>query len=152
MKRMKKRLTSKTRISVQLRRRIAQKAGFQCGYCRCSTLLTGVPLEIDHIIPEAAGGISEESNLWLACVMCNKIKGIQTHARDPVTGKQVRLYNPRTQRWQDNFEWSRDGLEIIGKTRCGRATVKALQLNRPYAVVARRNWISADLHPLKEKL
>ncbi len=42
------------------------------------------------------------------------------------------------------------GVEIIGKTPCGRATVGALQLNRPLALHARRNWIAADLHPPKE--
>jgi hypothetical protein len=111
---------------------------------------TGIPLEIDHIIPEAAGGSSTEKNLWLACVMCNKIKGAQKHARDPVTGRRVRLFNPRIQAWKEHFAWSSDGTEIIGRTPCGRATVIALQLNRAYIVIARRHWVAADFHPPKE--
>jgi hypothetical protein len=111
---------------------------------------TGIPLEIDHIIPEAAGGSSSEENLWLACVMCNKIKGKQTHGRDPIANRRVRLFNPRQQIWKDHFAWSADGAEIVGKTSCGRATVNALQLNRLYLVIARRHWIAADLHPPKE--
>lgn len=54
---------------------------------------------IDHIRPEAAGGLTCEDNLCLACHACNEFKGAQTHARDPQTGRRVRLFNPRTQRW-----------------------------------------------------
>jgi hypothetical protein len=111
---------------------------------------TGIPLEIDHVIPEAVGGSSAEENFWLACVMCNRIKGAQKNARDPVTGRRLRLFNPRKQAWTEHFAWSLDGTEIIGKTPCGRATVIALQLNRTYLVIARRHWIAADLHPPKE--
>ncbi|GEM_PF-267024 len=42
----------------------------------------------------------------LACVMCNKIKGTQTHARDLTTARRGRLFNPRKQVWRDHFEWS----------------------------------------------
>jgi len=31
-------------------------------------------LEIEHIIPLAMGGTDEESNLWLACPICNAHK------------------------------------------------------------------------------
>jgi hypothetical protein len=106
-------------------------------------------MEIDHIIPEAADGSSKEENLWLACVMCNKIKSVQTRGRDPNTGRHVRLFNPRKQFWHKHFEWSADGTKIIGKTPCGRATVIALRLNRPSLVAARRHWVAADLHPPK---
>lgn len=141
---------SKTRISAYTRRRVSELAQHRCGYCRCSETETGIPLEIDHITPEAAGGSSSEENLWLACVMCNKIKGVQMHARDSNTGRSVRLFNPRKQAWQDHFKWSADGTEIIGKTPCGRSTLTALQLNRSLLVIARRHWIAADLHPPKE--
>lgn len=33
-----------------------------------------MPMEIDHIIPEALGGLTEEDNLWLACPLCNEHK------------------------------------------------------------------------------
>ena len=140
----------KARISARLRRRVTEQAQHRYGYCQCSEMVTGMPLEIDHIIPEAAGGSSSEENLWLACVMCNKIKGTQTHARDLATARRVRLFNPQKQVWRDHFKWSTDGTEIIGKTPCGRATVIALQLNRHLLIIARRHWITADLHPPKE--
>lgn len=141
---------SKTTIPIRVKRRLAHEARHRCGYCRCSEFHTGVPLEVDHLVPEAAGGSSKESNLWLACIICNKHKGAQTHARDFISNRRVRLFNPRKQAWKDHFEWSKDGVEIIGKTPSGRATVEALQLNRPLALHARRNWIAADPHPPKE--
>jgi 5-methylcytosine-specific restriction endonuclease McrA len=54
-------------------------------------------LEIEHIIPLAKGGSSNENNLWLACPICNNHKGSQTEKNDPQTGKIVPLFNPREQ-------------------------------------------------------
>ena len=95
----------------------------------------------------SAGGSDRESNLWLACRLCNNGKGAQTQALDPVTGRRVKLYNPRRQRWRAHFAWSEDGTRILGKTPCGRATVLALQLNNLIAVMVRREWVSAGWHP-----
>jgi hypothetical protein len=78
--------------------------------------------------------------------MCNNFKGTQTHALDPLTGRRVRLFNPRTQRWSRHFHWSADGTQIIGRTATGRATVVALQLNNVIAVMVRRAWVSAGWH------
>jgi 5-methylcytosine-specific restriction endonuclease McrA len=39
---------------------------------------TGVPLEIEHIVPKARGGSNRVSNLTLACKLCNEKKGAQT--------------------------------------------------------------------------
>jgi hypothetical protein len=43
--------------------------------------------------------------------------------------------------------WSADGLQIVGRTPTGRATVAALQLNNVIAVTVRRSWIAAGWHP-----
>jgi hypothetical protein len=104
-------------------------------------------LEIEHIVPTARGGSDAEDNLWLACRMCNNFKGTQTHGRDPVTGRRIRLFNPRRQQWSKHFMWSTDGVHIVGRTACGRATVVALQLNNIIAVMVRREWVSAGWHP-----
>jgi len=88
---------SKARIPARLRELIRAQSQYRCGYCRSAETVTGVSLEIEHLIPEAAGGSSDEKNLWLACVTCNKIKSDQTHARDPITDRRLRLFNPRTQ-------------------------------------------------------
>jgi hypothetical protein len=43
-------------------------------------------LEIEHIIPLAKGGTDDETNLWLACPICNGHKSDKTEAADPETG------------------------------------------------------------------
>ncbi|MGI8915489.1 MAG: HNH endonuclease [Chloroflexota bacterium] len=37
--------------------------------------MTGRKSAVDHIIPQALGGPTEEGNLWLACSLCNASKG-----------------------------------------------------------------------------
>ena len=105
------------------------------------------PLEVDHIIPQAAGGSDEVANLWLACRSCNQYKGKQVYGRDPQSGRKIRLFDPRRQLWKRHFRWSQDGETNEGLTACGRATVIALNLNNPYAVETRRYWVSAGWHP-----
>lgn len=50
-------------ISTALRHRVAETARFRCGYCLTSQRVVGPLLEIEHIVPEAKGGVSEEENL-----------------------------------------------------------------------------------------
>jgi hypothetical protein len=106
-----------------------------------------MPLEIEHIMPEAAGGLSVRENLWLACHRCNEFKGDRTRAIDSLTGENAAFFNPRTQRWHNHFAWSPDGTHIVGLTPCGRATVVALRLNNEYIVEARRFWVEAGWWP-----
>ena len=47
-------------ISVALRQRVTEAARWRCGYCLTSQRIIGPLLEIDHIIPEARGGLSDE--------------------------------------------------------------------------------------------
>jgi hypothetical protein len=107
-------------------------------------------LEIEHITPTARRGTDHEGNLWLACRLCNHYKAAQTHGRDPVSEKRVRLFNPRKQRWSRHFRWSSDGLSIVGRTACGRATVPALNLNNVIAQTVRSHWMQAGWHPPKD--
>lgn len=105
-------------------------------------------LEIEHIIPLAQGGGSDESNLWLSCPLCNRYKADKISARDPLTGEDAALFNPRTQVWADHFRWSEDGLRIIGLTPTGGATVAALHLDDdPDALLVRSYWVLAGWHP-----
>jgi len=134
-------------ISEAVRDKIRTQAGNQCGYCRSLQKYVLGVLEIEHIIPKAKGGTDEEDNLWLACRLCNGYKGIQSYAEDPVTGKRVKLFNPRKQKWSRHFAWSEDGTQILGRTACGRATVIALQLNNIVSVTVRQQWVIAGWHP-----
>ena len=130
-----------------VRARVRARAGNRCGYCLARQEYVPWLLEIEHIVPIAKGGTDDEENLWLACRSCNLFKSDQTHARDPLTGRRMRLFNPRKQRWKRHFRWSENGLFIVGRTACGRATIVALNLNNLVAVTVRRNWIAAGWHP-----
>ncbi|MGI8916949.1 MAG: HNH endonuclease [Chloroflexota bacterium] len=72
---------------------MAEQAQHRCGYCLSREALTGSPLVIDHLIPEALGGPIEEENLWLACGQCNLHKGDRIASRDPVTDAWAPLFN-----------------------------------------------------------
>jgi hypothetical protein len=139
-----------SQISEEVRARVREHANNQCGYClSLQKYVLGV-LEIEHIIPKAAGGTDDEENLWLACRLCNSYKGTQIQAKDPITNRQARLFNPRQQKWVRHFAWIDNGTRIVGLTTSGRATVLALQLNNPYAVTVRQAWVSAGWHPPTE--
>ena len=138
---------TRSKLTEALRAKIRAEAGDRCGYCLTRQAYLPWTLEIEHIIPIAKGGTDDENNLWLACHTCNLHKSDQTHGRDPLSGRRVRLFNPRQQRWGGHFQWSDDGALILGRTACGRATVVALNLNNLVSVTVRRNWISAGWHP-----
>ena len=134
-------------VPEHLRARIRAQAGARCGYCLSAQRYVFAPLEIDHIVPIAHGGTDAEENLWLACRMCNGFKSDRMHGRDPLTGQEMRLFDPRRQRWTEHFAWSADGTRIAGQTPCGRATTAVLRLNNVIAVMVRREWVAAGWHP-----
>ena len=135
-------------ISAALDRRMRAAAQNRCGYCLSPQHLVMARLEIEHIIPVSQGGSSEESNLWLACPLCNRSKSDRTMAVDSETGDTVPLFNLRTQIWSEHFFWSEDGIRIIGVTPIGRATVDALHLSDdPDALEVRSYWVLAGWHP-----
>jgi hypothetical protein len=106
-----------------------------------------MPLEVEHIIPRARHGKTTFNNLCLACHRCNEYKGDRVEALDSVTGETVPLFNPYLPRWHEHFKWSRNGVEIVGTTQCGRATVNALRLNNEDIVAARHIWVMVGFHP-----
>ena len=139
-------------IPVELRRQVRADAGPRCGYCHSPEAFIGMPLDIEHLIPEALDGPTVRENLWLACSRCNDFKGDRMEAIDAQTGEWVSLYNPRIQTWTDHFAWSPDGTEVLGLTAYGRATVTALRLNNEFIVAARRFWVEAGRWPPAEDL
>jgi len=62
-------------ISPKLRQTIFEKAVYKskayCAYCP-----SGIPTEIDHIIPVSRGGTNDENNLVACCYKCNRWKNI----------------------------------------------------------------------------
>lgn len=127
--------------------RIIERANRLCEYCRCSMDYSAQPFVIDHIVPIAEGGTTTMENLAFSCGGCNGHKYTKIQALDPVTRELVSLYNPRTQKWLDNFVWSDDFLQVVGLTAIGRATINALQINRSGVVNMRKLLLMAGLHP-----
>jgi hypothetical protein len=139
-----------TTIPESVRQRVRQRAGDRCEYCLSPQTLVMGRLQIDHVLPLAKGGSDAEDNLCLACELCNQYKWTKTEAVDPQTSVIVPLFNPRYQAWHRHFVWSENGIEILGKSAAGRATVIALRLNNPLAKAVRRNWVKAGWHPPKQ--
>lgn len=134
-------------VPAAVRRAIAVRDENRCAYCQTSEENCGLAMHIDHIVPEVAGGGSEEGNLCLVCFSCNVSKGARQDAVDPTTGESVPIFHPLRDRWAEHFRWSKSGTEIVGRTPKGRATVVALQMNNPTVIFARRRWVGAGWHP-----
>ncbi|VTU01121.1 hnh endonuclease : HNH endonuclease OS=Pseudanabaena biceps PCC 7429 GN=Pse7429DRAFT_1180 PE=4 SV=1: HNH [Gemmataceae bacterium] len=117
-------------------RQVAARAGYRCEYCRMHQSLQGATFHIEHISPQSAGGSDDPGNLALACPGCNLAKSSRVASPDSETGLAVPLFNPRTQRWGDHFAWNADR-RVVGLTAIGRATVDAIDLNRPRRVMIR---------------
>ncbi len=75
---------SRTSIGRRLRTQVLADVGGRYGYCLSSEEITGAPLEIEHLIPEARGGPTRRSNLWAACRQCNALKS--DHIEPPPPG------------------------------------------------------------------
>lgn len=124
---------------------VRRRAADCCEYCHTCGLNIGQTLHVEHIQPQ---GGDHPDNLCLACPNCNLSKSIATQALDLETNREVALFNPRTQKWSEHFEWIENHTQIRGLTPTGRATVARLNMNRPRMILARRRWVQAGLHPV----
>jgi HNH endonuclease len=134
-----------TNIPAALRRLVIQRSGDRCEYCTLSQAGQIATFHIDHVIPDSASGETSAENLALACVSCSLKKGARQRIQDPETGDRVQIFNPRLQIWSDHFAWQ--DLQLLGLTSVGRATIHALQLNRPLMVAIRSEEVFFDRHP-----
>lgn len=129
------------------RRAVEARANGLCEYCHCVRRFVPQPFNVEHIIPVVRGGKTEIKNLAWACAGCNYCKYDKVDGVDPLTGRTVRLFNPRRQRWSNHFGWNENGTLMVGLTSTGRATIKALQLNREELVNLREVLGILKLHP-----
>ena len=114
-------------ISTQLRQWVAKRANYRCEYCLLPQSVSLHKHEPDHLVPRQHGGETEENNLALACLRCNRYKGPNIGSFDPQTGVLVPFYNPRTQNWSEHF--ALEGTIIRPLTAEARVTVSILRLN-----------------------
>ena len=132
-------------IPSSLRQLVIQRADDRCEYCGISQAGQVATFHIDHIVPSVAGGTTSAENLALACVSCSLRKGARQRIEDPSTGQEVTVFHPRQQQWKEHFSWS--GVEVVGLTATGRATVSALDLNRPTMIAIRAEEELLVRHP-----
>jgi len=87
-----KEVAKRRRVSPTQRKTVLERDGYKCRICGISRqylddkapgLGEYLRLEIDHIVPIAQGGTSDESNLQCLCWRCNSLKGSKK------TNKQV---------------------------------------------------------------
>ena len=116
-------------MDAALREFVRKRAGDRCEYCLLPQEVSELHFHIEHIIPRQHGGTDDRENLALACPDCNLVKGPNLTGIEPATGKVVRLFDPRRDRWDDHFAY--DGPRIDGRTLIGRATVSLLRINNP---------------------
>jgi hypothetical protein len=131
-------------VSAALRQEARERAGRRCEYCHLPDWRPPLqPFHLEHIIARQHGGQTVLKNLAWACHRCNYHKGPNLSGVDPNTRKVVPLFNPRRERWSRHFELR--GVELVGRTPKGRATVALLQMNAPRrlerrAALIQRGW------------
>ena len=133
-------------ISKEFRDFVHERAADRCEYCLVNQGMRAFSFHIDHVISEKHGGPTTLDNLALSCPKCNAYKGSDIGTNDPQTGDLVRLFNPRTQNWNEQFRVEENGT-IIGLTPEGRATALLLQFNQSDRVRQREAYIRLGLYP-----
>ena len=128
-----------------LDRRVRERAGNRCEYCRVPADISAFTFPVDHIIAQQHGGETTYENLALSCPHDNFHKGPNIAGLDPLTRRLTRLFNPRRQRWGTHFAW--DGPLLVGKTAVGKTTIQVLNMNHPDRVELRRILIAAGIFP-----
>ncbi|MDE0468953.1 MAG: HNH endonuclease signature motif containing protein [Candidatus Poribacteria bacterium] len=128
-------------VSEPLRACVASRANERCEYCQYPQEFTTFSLPVDHIVPQAADGPTEPDNLAFACSQCNRYKSSHQKGTDPVTGADVRLFNPRIDDWTVHFLLNWETGKIEGRTPIGRVTVDTLRMNDARPIRARQNLI-----------
>lgn len=124
-----------------LRQLVRERAGRRCKYCYFhEEHLPLWPFHLDPIVAEQRGGATGPENLAWACQRCNLCKGTNLTALDPDSAEVVRLFNPRTDPWQEHFAAS--GPRIVGLKPSGRAPVWLLQMNCEERLALRNELIA----------
>jgi hypothetical protein len=103
------------------------------------------PFHLDHIRPHKHHGTTSLENLSLSCAACSLFKGSNPAGYDPDTDTLCPLYNPRSQSWNDHFQW--DQAELKGLTPVGRTTIEVLRINEPLRIQHRKLLMELGVFP-----
>jgi hypothetical protein len=122
-----------------LRQFVRERAGRRCEYGQIpETAAPAASFHVEHILAKQHGGVDAPTNRCWSCHRCNLRKGPNLSGRDPLTGRVVRLFSPRRQRWDRHFEWL--GAILVGLTASGRATIAVLDMNHPQRIQLRMEY------------
>jgi hypothetical protein len=106
--------------------------------------------EVDHILSEKHGGPTEEANLALACLFCNRNKGSDIASVVPGSDRLARFFNPRMDQWSEHFRLGVDGIHIIPLTEIGEATVRIFGINAVERLLERDTLREVGRYPTGE--
>lgn len=132
-------------VPAAIRRFTVERAHQCCEYCLLHQDDAEAPHQIDHLISIKHGGQTITENLALACQLCNRYKGSDVTAIDPLYGEILPVFNPRTQTWNEHFDLV--GARLVGLTATGRATVGLLRLNDAARLIDRQALIDVRRYP-----
>lgn len=119
----------RSRIPKEIRQKVQERAVWRCEYCHLPERLAYSQYHVDHIRPIIHGGSpDDDANFAWACMDCNTHKGPNLSSIDFETQIHTFLYNPRTQHWDDHFQYDSLGY-IKGLTPEGRVTIRILDIN-----------------------
>jgi len=129
---------------------VRRRARNRCEYCHLPERLAPLAqFHVEHIIARQHGGTDDLINLCWSCHRCNLNKGPNLSGIEALTGRIVRLFNPRRDIWRRHFHWR--GPVLVGKTSIGRASVNVLDINNPERVGLRRQLITLGLWSPSER-
>ena len=134
-------------IPVEIRRKVLKSSKKLCEYCKSPKDFSTDLYSFDHIIPLSLGGKTVFLNLAYSCGSCNSYKSNKVVGFDETDKVEVSLFHPRIQKWSEHFTWNDDFTKMIGLTSIGRATIKALKLNRQEVINFRRILVVVKEHP-----
>ena len=131
-------------ISAEFRQTVADRANLLCEYCLIAEVDTFYGCEVDHIISLKHGGSSEADNLAYACALCNRAKGSDIGSVS-TTGDFTRFFNPRTDRWSENFRLERAVIQPL--TPAGEVTARIFGFNDSARLHEREEMIRFGKYP-----
>ncbi|NER06996.1 MAG: HNH endonuclease [Okeania sp. SIO3C4] len=134
----------------KFRDQVIKRANGLCEYCKYPAKYASEPFCMEHVKPKSKGGEDTLENLALSCSSCNGHKYNKTEGIDSATGEKAPLFNPREEKWNENFVWNENATKMLGITPTGRATVETLKLNNSNLQNIRKLLFDIGEHPSKE--
>lgn len=119
---------------------VLRRDGYRCQYCGAGPEAT---LQVDHVVPVAAGGTDDISNLRTACSACNSGKSSRIlsggeRGQDPLLGKHVVVLVKKEITYWGRVEFVRERMVWVRLrswlTECEGAEIKPFPLDHIYAL------------------